>query len=122
MIKLVPLNIIDNTRPNTNMCTPGAKDIIEHAVSSFRERFPGVDLDILSQITVDDVKHDILDLQLRQERQKSMLNFARFHTALLAFEQLANNAQLTQGQAGYIWGPIKNTLRVSKYSREFYSI
>lgn len=89
--------------------------ILDDAIKSFRDNCPSADIQNVTQTTTEDVKRDILDLQMRQEKQKSMLNLARFKSALLAFESLAQAAQLTQEQAGFIWGPIKIVLKKVRY-------
>ncbi|KAJ1328921.1 ankyrin repeat domain-containing protein 50 [Microdochium nivale] len=86
-------------------------DILDDAIRSFRDTYPSADIKHFIQTTTEDVKRDILELQMRQEKQKSMLNLARFKSALLAFESLAQAAQLTQEQASFIWGPIKIVLK-----------
>lgn len=94
-------------------------DILDDAIRSFRDTYPSADIKHFIQTTTEDVKRDILELQMRQEKQKSMLNLARFKSALLAFECLVQAAQLTQEQASFIWGPIKIVL---KKVRNFTSI
>ncbi|KAH7032709.1 uncharacterized protein B0I36DRAFT_99861 [Microdochium trichocladiopsis] len=94
-----------------------AKDILEDAINSFRQRHPAAVTDRFIHVTCDHVKHDILELQIRQEKQKSMLNLARFQSALLAFEQLVDAARLSQEQAGFIWGPTKQILKSANDER-----
>ncbi|KXJ92572.1 hypothetical protein Micbo1qcDRAFT_49583 [Microdochium bolleyi] len=48
---------------------------------------------------------------MRQEKQKSMLNLARFKSALVVFENLTQAARLDSEQVSYIWGPIKLILK-----------
>ncbi|KAI3328988.1 hypothetical protein HD806DRAFT_268528 [Xylariaceae sp. AK1471] len=90
------------------------KEVLESSLAEFKElQSPGL-FEKFRQTELRDLKLKILEIQTSQERQKSMTDFSRILSFIVAFDGFAETFGLTQEQTACIWGPVKYVLHVAK--------
>ncbi|KAI0450908.1 hypothetical protein F5B21DRAFT_489170 [Xylaria acuta] len=103
-------NEIDSVQENMD----SANKILERSFDSFKDQQPHGLFEKFQQTQLHDLKIKILEIQTSQERRKSMTDFPRIVSFIVAFEGFVETFRLTPAQTACIWGPVKYVLHVVK--------
>lgn len=90
-----------------------AEEVIKSSLAEFREFQPPGLFEKFLQTRLRDLKHKILEIQTSQERRKSMTDFTRIISFIVAFDGFAETFRLTPEQTACVWGPVKYVLHVT---------
>jgi hypothetical protein len=92
---------------------PSANEVLESSFIDFKERQPPGLFEKFQETGLLDVQVKILDIQMSQERQKSLTDFSRTVLFINAFREFAETFRLTRQQTACVWGPLKYVLHVN---------
>ncbi|KAI0538257.1 hypothetical protein GGR58DRAFT_312250 [Xylaria digitata] len=88
--------------------------LLESSLTEFREQLKPELFEKFQQTKLNDLKSKILEIQTSQERRKSMTDFSRIISFIVAFNSFAETFCLTAQQTACVWGPVKYVLHVVK--------
>ena len=103
-----------------SVTTPRPTEAFTKALDAFRKRLSAEELIKFKNTTYDQLVAELVQLQLKQEKSKEMMNLARIQAFLEGMAQLGKTIEVflnVNEVVCFIWGPVKFLLLVRPLSR-----